>query len=101
MTITIPAIGSRHSVPVLTGYVYHQNRPFTCSAWRPSKLHPGQYTSDCEGACGGNCNGATTHYPGTVTNVIYWADNSIDVEVRCDDGITRRDLIVSPHGDIC
>ena len=101
MTQTIPSEGDRYTVSKLHGYKLSQERPFTCRGWRPSKLHPGQYTGDCEGECGGNCNGTTTYHEGTVERVIYWADNSIDVEVRGDDGEMYRTQMVAPHGDRC
>jgi hypothetical protein len=99
----IPKVGDRHKFSKLTGYVLSQNRPSSCSSWRPSKLpeNKGRYTSSCEGECGGNCNGVTTYYEGTVVERIFWADNSVDIWVVTDDGNRHRVEVVSPHGDVC
>jgi hypothetical protein len=85
MSVHIPNQGDRFSVSVLRGYRLVQNRPFEC---RP--------VCRC-----GECNGHTTVYDGTVERVIYWADNSIEVMVRCDDGELRYRRLVGPHGDVC
>jgi hypothetical protein len=95
---TIPKVGERFTVRRLTGYKLHQERPLDCRGWRPSKLNPGQYTGDCE--CG-RCNGVTTEHPGTVEDVVYWMDNSIDIQVRGDDGELYLHEMVAPHGDLC
>jgi hypothetical protein len=81
----IPQKGDRVEVEVLTGYRLHQERPFAC---RPA----------C--TCG-SCYGTTTVYPGTVTNMLYYADNSIESEVLCDDGQTRTMRHKPPSGDVC
>lgn len=96
MTRTIPAEGSRTVVPVLSGYTLVQNRPMACRTWSPRA--DGRYSSGCK--CG-TCDGSTTRYPGTVEKVIHYADNSIEMEVACDDGQTRRVMLVAPHGDVC
>lgn len=82
---TYPTKGDRVVVPVLSGYKLVQNRPFDC-----------RYSCHC-----GTCNGSTTEYPGTVDNVIYWADNSVEAEVRCDDGEMRLLRLKPPSGDVC
>ena len=94
---TEPKEGDRYDVSVLTGYKLHQERPGLCNQWAP---HPdtGRYTSGCK--CG-KCNGVTTVHPGTVERLIYWADNSREAIVKCDDGETRRVMLAPPSGDIC
>lgn len=77
--------GSRTEVHELQGYKLVQNRPFAC---RP--------VCRC-----GECNGRSVTYPGTVVQTWYYADNSIETEVRCDDGVTRYIRHVAPHGDLC
>jgi hypothetical protein len=100
---TLPKEGDRITVSKLTGYKLVQNRPMECRTWRPSSLpeNKGKYTSSCEGACGGNCNGVTTYHEGTVEKVIFWADNSIEAQVRLDDGTIHTKQYVAPHGDVC
>ena len=90
--------GDRLDVPVLRGYKLVQERPFECRGWSP---HPvtGVYGGGCK--CGNNCHGETTVYPGTVEKVIYWADNSREAIVACDDGETRSVMLVHAHGDVC
>jgi hypothetical protein len=73
MATTIPAKGDRVEVHELTGYVLTQHRPYEC-----------RIACEC-----GECNGRSTAYPGAVERVIYWADNSIEAEVACDDGRIR------------
>jgi hypothetical protein len=85
MASKIPAKGERVSVPVLTGYRVYQDRPFVC---RPS----------C--SCG-NCNGRSENFWGYVDDVIYYADNSIEARVICDDGQTRTLRLAAPSGDTC
>lgn len=94
-------VGDRVVVSELVGYVLEQNRPFCCRTWRPSTRNPGKYTSACEGDCGGNCNGTTHFYPGTVTRIINWMDNSVEAVVACDDGKERRLDLAAPSGDAC
>lgn len=96
-TTQIPTEGERVEVPVLTGYKLVQNRPFECRSWSPDPV-TGKYSSGCK--CG-ECNGHTTVYEGTVERVIRWMDNSIEIIVACDDGETRRQTLVHPHGDVC
>lgn len=81
----VPAKGDRVIVETITGYRLIQNRPFEC---RPM----------CK--CG-ECNGVTLEYPGTVTKIIYWMDNSTDAVVMCDDGRERTKHILMPSGDVC
>lgn len=82
MATTIPAKGDRVSVSELSGYVLTQHRPYECRV-----------------ACScGECNGHSTAYPGVVREVIYWADNSIEATVDCDDGETRI-LRLSPPSE--
>ena len=80
-----PQTGDRFTVRVLSGYRLWQERPFEC---RPACV------------CG-TCNGTTTEYPGMVDRVIYWADNSREAVVRCDDGKVRREMLAPPSGDAC
>lgn len=98
MSAVIPKEGDRVTVPVLTGYKLTQERPFECRGW---SRHPetGEYGGGCK--CGENCDGATTLHEGTVERVIYWADNSIESTVLCDDGERRTLHHVAPHGDVC
>lgn len=77
--------GQRVEVPVLSGYRLVQERPFDC-----------RYSCKC-----GKCNGSTTCYPGVVSKIIYWADNSTEAVVKCDDGQERRMMLRAPHGDVC
>jgi hypothetical protein len=81
----LPAKGDRVVVVEYPGYKLHQNRPFEC-----------QPTCTC-----GGCNGTYTEYPGTVRETIYWADNSIESTVACDDGETRILRHKAPSGDVC
>lgn len=85
MTQHIPAKGDRVDVHELHGYKLVQDRPFDC---RPS----------CK--CG-KCNGQSTTHEGTVEKVYYYADNSVEAEVLCDDGKYRVLHLVAPHGDAC
>lgn len=78
--------GERVDVPVLSGYKLVQERPYDC-----------RFGCTCERGC----NGTTTIYPGTVERVIYWADNSTEAVVACDDGETRRLMLAYPSGDVC
>ena len=58
--------------------------------------------SACRHACVcGDCLGRIEEYPGTVKSVLLFADNSTEVDVLCDDGVVRREMLVAPHGDIC
>lgn len=83
MTAEVKA-GDRFTVEVRSGYRLVQDRPYEC-----------HYQCMC-----GECNGHIARYPGVVTRVIAWADNSIDAEVACDDGQTRTAQIDGPHGDV-
>ena len=80
-----PAVGDRFEVTELNGYRLVQDRPFAC---RP--------VCTC-----GACDGTRTRYPGTVTGIIAWMDNSTDAVVMCDDGVERRAMVDGPHGDLC
>ena len=83
--IEIPAKGDPYTIETLPGYTLVQDRPFEC---RP--------------ACScGKCNGTPTNYPGIVTGVIYFADNSVEIDVACEDGETRRTMVKAPSGDVC
>lgn len=43
-----------------------------------------------------------TKVPATVTRVIYWMDNSVEViGTALDDGREVSSLVVMPHGDVC
>lgn len=77
-----PAKGDRYVVAELSGYQLVQNRPLD---------HRSCHCGD----------GVTTYHVGTVEAVTYWADNSIDVVVRCEDGKVRTAQTVAPHGDAC
>jgi len=81
----IPTKGDRHTVNIRTGYRLAQNRPHDC-----------RHVCVC-----GDCNGHTSAHPGTVERVIPYADNSVEINVRCDDGRVRRAMVVAPHGDRC
>ena len=93
----IPKEGDRVIVSELSGYVLEQNRPHEC---RTAGSHPvtGEWTFGCK--CG-KCGGTTTKHPGTVIRVIHWADNSVESQVKCDDGKVRLMRHVHPHGDVC
>lgn len=83
-----PRKGDRVDVPVLIGYRLEQERPFAC-----------RWTCRCFGPA--TCHGLTVHYPGTVSELIYWADNSREARVLCDDGRTRTLHLAPPSGDVC
>ena len=88
-TIDTPK-GTRVRVSILWGYVYVQNRP-----------------AECRGACKcGECYGRTTWHAGEWQGVTYWADNSIDGQVKLDEplanGYTYYTVHFSaPSGDRC
>lgn len=88
--------GDRVVVTELRGYRLSQDRPSACN-WGPEA--DGRYTSNCK--CGGNCNGTSVEFPGTVDEIIYWADNSVEATVQCDDGERRRLRLRAPYGDLC
>jgi hypothetical protein len=92
----IPAEGDRIQVPVLRGYTLEQDRPMACRTY--GQYANGSYGWGCK--CG-ECHGNTILYPGTVERVVYYADNSTEVEVLCDDGTRRITQPVPPHGDVC
>lgn len=77
-----PAKGDRFIVSELTGYQVSQGR-----SWGHDSC-----------SCG---TGTTTYYAGAVVSVTAWMDNSVDVTVLCEDGVTRRVQTVAPHGDAC
>ena len=82
---TIPSKGDRVSVFEQQGYTLHQHRP-----------------GDCRGCCKcGECEGHSVEFPGTVDEVVYWADNSIEAMVACDDGQRRILRLSAPSGDPC
>lgn len=85
MTPTLPSVGDAYTVTERTGYRPPQNRPYNCQ-------------SGC--ACGA-CAGTVTEHLGTVTDVLYFADNSIEARVLCADGTTRTAYLVAAHGDVC
>lgn len=83
------AIGDVMEVSETTGAIGDpNNRPFEC-----------RHKVAC--SCGRNCHGTTVVHKGEVTQVYYFADNSTEVDVVCEDGKTRRKMIVAPHGDVC
>ena len=84
-TQAFPSKGQRYTVHILTGYRTYSSRPL-----------------DCRMACQcGACNGVSTRKEGTVEDVVYYADNSVEVRVRTDDGDIVREMLVAPHGDVC
>ncbi len=80
-TNTIPAAGDPWTFTSHHGYRLVQERPYEC-----------RRLCRC-----GECNGTTVSSVETVTEVIRWADNAIEVVghkgSRCE--------IVAPHGDAC
>lgn len=96
MSNRIPEKGERVRVDVHRGYTVHQDRPMECRTF--GATWDGGWSHGCKcGECGGN----SISYPGTVTEVIYWMDNSVEYVVKCDDGKVRRVTAVQPHGDVC
>ena len=87
MPTRIPEVGDRVSVEEVRGYKLIQERPFDCRG------------RECK--CGKACHGTWTTYPGVVEQVYYYADNSIEASVMCDDGQRRVLRLVAPHGDLC
>jgi hypothetical protein len=87
--------GDRVIITELHGYRLVQERPFDCRGWSKDP-RTGEYHGGCK--CG-TCDGETVYYPGTVWQRIYWADNSIDLGVRCDDGQLRTHQLTPPSGD--
>lgn len=85
MMTYIPVEGDRFTFSSLTGYVFVQNRPFGCR----------------HGCVCGTCNGVYRETEATVTRVIYWADNSVEVVGVDATGEEYRQTIVAPHGDAC
>jgi len=77
-----PQEGDSFVVSELSGYQLIQNR--------------GLDHRHCH--CG---DGVTTYHAGTVEGVTYWADNSVDVAVRCEDGRLRTVQTIAPNGDVC
>lgn len=69
---------------VLMPHILYQNRPWAC---RPS----------C--SCG-NCNGKYERLPLPVDEVIFWADNSVEIAATFD-GVRYTCLVIPPHGDAC
>lgn len=90
--------GDEIEVSVTVGYRLVQNRPYPCGTWAPDPNKGGAYSSGCK--CG-SCDGKTVVHKGIVEKVIYWADNSIDAEVRCEDGWLRVKHLAPPSGDVC
>jgi hypothetical protein len=82
---TIPKTGDPFVITRRPGYKLIQNRPFDC-----------RYSCRC-----GACNGVLTEHHGIVERVVYYADNSIEAEVRMADGTIMIDMVKSPSGDIC
>jgi hypothetical protein len=78
-----PQKGERVVVHELTGYRLHQERPLDCRL----------------GCVCGQCNGKTIDYPGVVTTIINWMDNSREAQVLCDDGRQRIIRLARPSGD--
>jgi len=78
---TIPKIGDTHIFGHLKGYIVHQNRPYKCY----------------HGCVCGKCNGESWETTEAIADVIYWADNSI--EIVGTNG--SRETLVAPHGDCC
>lgn len=83
--MTMVQKGERLVVTRRLGYKLHQERPFNCRM-------------GCE--CG-TCDGTLHEYPGTVEQIIYYADNSIEAYVMCDDGERRMQRLSNPSGDVC
>ena len=84
LTVHTPK-GTRVEVSALEGYVLTQHRPFECRV-------------KCE--CG-TCNGTTRKHIGTLRETVYWADNSIEAFIDCEDGETRIHRFTPPSGDAC
>ncbi len=81
MSVTYPAAGQLHKFSTLSGYRLVQDRPFNC---RPA----------C--TCG-ECNGRSTTTTEEVREVIFWADNSVEV-VSVTGRVAR---LRAPYGDAC
>lgn len=80
-TLTIPSAGDQHTFHELRGYKPVQNRPLDCR----------------RGCICGTCNGVETKYVEEVREVIFWADNSIEVF-----SVTGKiDRLSAPSGDRC
>jgi hypothetical protein len=89
--------GDRVLMTVWTGSVLIQHRPFECRGWSKDP-RTGEHGAGC--TCG-ECDGVTTYVPGTVWQKIYWADNSVDLGVKCDDSKMRTYQLKPPSGDAC
>ena len=97
MRTPLPKQGDRVTISQLVGYRLVQERPFECRGWA---LDPrsGRYSGSCK--CG-ECDGHTVTHSGTVEAIIYWADNSIEGTILCDDGVRRIERYAPPSGDVC
>ena len=85
MRIQVPAVGDVTTFTEYTKYTPIQYRPVPCRA----------------GLCVcGECSAKVEH-TGTVEDVLKFADNSVEVNVRCADGKLRRRMVVAPNGDVC
>ena len=81
----IPKKGEDFTFAITTKpYILWQNRPWECR-------------SRC--TCG-DCDGASTPITLPIEQVIYWADNSIEV-TAVHEGKTLRSLLRPPSGDAC
>lgn len=85
MKTSYPTPGDRVTVSELKGYRLVQNRPAEC-----------HLVCVC-----GECNGKTIEHSGIAGKTRFYADNSIETPVACDDGRERRIRHEAPHGDPC
>jgi hypothetical protein len=77
--------GTATTIPVLSGYLPVQYRPFAC---RPA----------C--TCG-TCYGITTDVPVTFIGQVEYADNSTELHYRDAAGNLHRVMTKAPSGDAC
>lgn len=81
MATQVPAKGDTFEFSHLSGYTLSQDRPLECR----------------HGCTCGECNGRSWTTTETVTDVIYWADNAIDV-YGSEGG---KQQLAAPSGDAC
>jgi hypothetical protein len=89
--------GDRVLLAELTGDRLHQERPMDDR----SDGKDAQTGDVTWGGTSGACDGETVDQPGTVSQVVSWADNSVEQAIECDDGQQRRYQIEPPSGDRC
>ena len=107
MTTAIPKRGDLYDFTWITGYTPAQHRRYArdCRDDRHGHSHPEIKLNTQKGywaQCPVQAAEYKVHHETLeVTEVIYWADNSIEVVGTKPDGTKRRQTLVAPHGDLC